>query len=392
LQVVAAVPEADLAGPLFEQYERGLYRFCLSRLRSREDAEDAVQATFVRAVRALQQGVRPDVAPAWLFTIARNVCSSRRLAGLRRARVETPRDLDGVPASALACEDERPDELIGLREALEEMPPKLQRVVLLREWQGLSYHEIGAELGVSQAAVETLLFRARRDLAKRLRGLLDLGPLLGVKALLGGATVAAVAVATVHPPSVATPSPAARGQAGVAGPAAIAVPHASALPAVTPVVRRVRRAPVVHATHAAPPVVAPTVARPQPAAPPRPAIVPRHESHPAGIVVRPSPARSPAVEPAAASTPTPAPETASPSAPVPPPPAPTASVPAAPAPVPQTVDAAEQTVSTATAPVAAAVDQTEQTVSTAAAPVVFAVAPAPAVPPPADPATLLPGG
>jgi len=166
---MSAVAESEVAGALFEEYEQGLYRFCLSRLRSREDAEDAVQATFVRAVRALQHGVRPEVPPAWLFTIARNVCTSRRLAGLRRSRVETPRDLDRIPATALAREDERPDELLVLGDALAEMPAHLRQVVLLREWQGLSYAEIASELGVSQSAVETLVFRARRDLAERLR-------------------------------------------------------------------------------------------------------------------------------------------------------------------------------------------------------------------------------
>ena len=60
------------------------------------------------------------------------------------------------------------DELIRLQDALETMPETQRRAILLREWQGLSYREIAAELDVTQSAVETLIFRARRALASGL--------------------------------------------------------------------------------------------------------------------------------------------------------------------------------------------------------------------------------
>ena len=60
------------------------------------------------------------------------------------------------------------DELIGIEDALASMPEQQRRAILLREWQGLSYREIAEELEVSQSAVETLIFRARRSLAQGL--------------------------------------------------------------------------------------------------------------------------------------------------------------------------------------------------------------------------------
>jgi DNA-directed RNA polymerase specialized sigma24 family protein len=48
------------------------------------------------------------------------------------------------------------------------MPEQQRRAILLREWQGLSYREISDELELSQSAVETLIFRARRSLAQGL--------------------------------------------------------------------------------------------------------------------------------------------------------------------------------------------------------------------------------
>ena len=99
------------------------------------------------------------------------------------------------------------DELIGLQDVLETMPENQRRAILLREWQGLTYREISTELGLTQAAVETLIFRARRALAqgleqdadtwkKRLRRGADVGGAIAfVKALLGGGGAAAVKVA-----------------------------------------------------------------------------------------------------------------------------------------------------------------------------------------------------
>jgi RNA polymerase sigma factor (sigma-70 family) len=156
---------ASAARALYELYERPVLRYCLSRLRSRDEAEDATQTTFLRAFTALQRGVVPEFAPAWLFKIAHNVCLSQRLRVTRRARVETLSDFHG--AEPAARETVR-DELFDLDDALAAMPVNLRTPLLLREWQGLSYNEIASALGTSHSAVETLLFRARRYLANAL--------------------------------------------------------------------------------------------------------------------------------------------------------------------------------------------------------------------------------
>src|SRR3954462_2358165 len=163
----SAAPEADLTRELYEQYAPQILRYCLHQLGSREEAEDAVQSTFLNAFRGIERGIVPELESAWLFKIAHNVCLSRRRSGWRRRRVESPADFEVVEELAPAPA-RRADELIGLQDALEEMPENQRRAILLREWQGLSYREIADELELSQAAVETLLFRARRTLASGL--------------------------------------------------------------------------------------------------------------------------------------------------------------------------------------------------------------------------------
>src|SRR5437588_1442203 len=161
-------PEADATRALYERYSRQILNYCVHQLNSREEAEDAVQTTFMNAFRGLKRGIVPEAEQAWLFKIAENVCLSRRRSSWRRGRVESPNDFEVLQEIVPSQHNRRADELIGLEDALEAMPENQRRAILLREWQGLSYREISAELDLSQAAVETLIFRARRSLAQRL--------------------------------------------------------------------------------------------------------------------------------------------------------------------------------------------------------------------------------
>jgi RNA polymerase sigma factor (sigma-70 family) len=286
----AAGVEAQPAGPgatqeLYERYSSQIYGFCVNRLGSRDEAEDATQSTFLNAHRALQRGVTPEAELAWLFKIAHNVCLTRRRSTSRRSRVESPSDLGAVQDILPAPTRESADELIRLTDALSHMPDNQRRAILLREWQGLSYHEIADDLKVSQSAVETLIFRARRALASnlerdpnrprllaRVRKAFDVGTLLAAAKTLFAtsaavkATAAVVAVsgaavvATNVPERDPKPAPKADAPAVVAkAPAAptSAVVAASADPRRVPrVVRRVEpttKAPPPQSERALPP-------------------------------------------------------------------------------------------------------------------------------------------
>jgi RNA polymerase sigma-70 factor (ECF subfamily) len=167
--VSAVAPQpAETAGLLYERYSGRIYGFCLSLLGSREEAEDAVQTTFMNAQRGLGRGVVPEFELAWLFKIARNVCNNRRVSAWRRGRVESVRDLELLQDVIAGPERTSEISIEDLTRALAGVPERQRRALLLREWQGLSYSEIAAELDVSVAAVETLLFRARRSVAEQL--------------------------------------------------------------------------------------------------------------------------------------------------------------------------------------------------------------------------------
>jgi RNA polymerase sigma factor (sigma-70 family) len=200
---MSAAPQ--LAEELFNEHHRRIYLYCLRLLGSPEEAEDAVQATYLNACRSLKDGFEPESAQAWLYKVAHNVCLTRQRSSYRRARLERSEDLQAVQ-DFVAAPETPGDELFGLDEALAGLPEQQRQAILLREWQGLSYREVAAKLGLTQAAVETLIFRARRSLAsaleqpiKRRRQLvrsLDAGALLAsLKAAIAGNVAASVATA-----------------------------------------------------------------------------------------------------------------------------------------------------------------------------------------------------
>ena len=205
-----AAPGAEAARDLYERYSAQIFGYCFHQLGSREEAEDAVQTTFMNAFRGLARGIVPEVEQAWVFKIAHNVCLSRRRSSWRRGRIEAPNNME-VLQEVVPAKEKVADELIRLQDVLEDMPESQRRAILLREWQGLSYREIADELELSQAAVETLIFRARRALAsgleeapaeggwrKRLRRAADVGGALAfLKTFVGGGGAAAIKIATV---------------------------------------------------------------------------------------------------------------------------------------------------------------------------------------------------
>lgn len=155
------------AEDLFNEYSRRIYAYCLRQLGSPEEAEDALQATYLNACRSLLSGFEPDAAQAWLFKVAENVCLTRQRSSWRRSRIERTQDIQEMQ-DFVAARPEPGDELLGIEDALAALPEQQRRAILLREWQGLSYREVAAEMEISQSAVETLIFRARRSLAAAL--------------------------------------------------------------------------------------------------------------------------------------------------------------------------------------------------------------------------------
>src|SRR5881628_3436140 len=139
---------------LYAKHVHAVYRYALAVLHNEADAEDVTQTTFLNAYRAFQRGERPHTPHNWLITIAHNVCRQRfRQAARRPSEVELNEDL----AESLVRED--PVGAEDIQRALGHLAFNQRAALVMRELEGRSYAEISEVLGVSVAAVETLIFR-----------------------------------------------------------------------------------------------------------------------------------------------------------------------------------------------------------------------------------------
>jgi RNA polymerase sigma-70 factor, ECF subfamily len=148
---------------LLALHERPLLSLCRGILAHAEDAEDAAQETFLRALRALPR-FRPGRATfrTWLFRIAVNVCLNWK----RDRRRTAPWD-DENPG--LGDEANSPESIairrLEVLEALRELPPRHRAIFLLKVQEGWSVAEIGVAMGWSPIRVQNELSKARRALA-----------------------------------------------------------------------------------------------------------------------------------------------------------------------------------------------------------------------------------
>ena len=161
-RLVALVRRGDTAAfeALYERHSGPLLSFCVYMLGSRHDAEDATQASFASAYRALRADNRPVNLRPWLFTIARNECLT--ILRRRRPTVELNGEpaLNGDPFRELEVREELRHMLDGLRQ----LPERQRAALVLTEVHGLSQQEIGGVLGVRSEKVKAYVFQARSNL------------------------------------------------------------------------------------------------------------------------------------------------------------------------------------------------------------------------------------
>ena len=160
----------------FGEYLDGLYGYAIALSYNTTEAEDLVQETCLRALRAIG-GLRADGnVKAWLFTISRNIWLNQ----LRQRRTAPdlikldadengayePADAAQDPYSAYANRVEREQ----VRAAIQQLPRAFREIILLREYEELSYQEIAVLLDCPPGTVMSRLARARARLRELLSG------------------------------------------------------------------------------------------------------------------------------------------------------------------------------------------------------------------------------
>lgn len=162
---------------LVTRYQDRIYRFLLRLVRSRDDAQDLTQDTFLRAHQALARWRTDSRFRAWLFRIARNVAFDRLRHDKLVEFVELEDDAD-LPDSAAGPEVafETAQRYQLLEAALAALPAAHREILLLREIEEMTYDEIALVLDLNAGTVKSRLARARAALQDRLEHHPELSP------------------------------------------------------------------------------------------------------------------------------------------------------------------------------------------------------------------------
>lgn len=150
---------------LMERYEKSLLRMCCVYLRDTSAAEDAVQESFLRAYRSMDDFRGESSEKTWLYSIAMNVCRDMRRAAWYRY-VDKRIDFDRLPQAVAPVSEVS----IALMTEVMRLPRKNMEAVWLYYYENLNLREVGALLGVTPAAVGYRLDKAKKLLRRALKG------------------------------------------------------------------------------------------------------------------------------------------------------------------------------------------------------------------------------
>ncbi|MEM8599485.1 MAG: RNA polymerase sigma factor [Bacteroidota bacterium] len=150
---------------LYSRYKVPVYGFCAKLLLDREAAEDVMQETFLRVYENRDRLLNAGAFRSWLFTIARNQCLNHlRTRGRTRPfpehAPEPPAPSRETPFRHLL----KAEQVDLVNRFLGELSPEYREVIVLREYQNLSYDEIAAVTRNTVSSVKSRLFKARRKL------------------------------------------------------------------------------------------------------------------------------------------------------------------------------------------------------------------------------------
>jgi RNA polymerase sigma factor (sigma-70 family) len=138
-------------------------------------AEDITQEVFVSALRRMRETERPIAFKPWIYEIAKNACIDqfRRSRRAEEVSMDAGDGLGHADHGRLVAGDPSPDDAVDAKQQLDHLcgafgglSDSHHEILVLREFEGLSYREIGDRMGLSRPGVESTLFRARKRLGE----------------------------------------------------------------------------------------------------------------------------------------------------------------------------------------------------------------------------------
>lgn len=162
---------------LVRRYQRQVANLIYMKMGGGDDVEDMAQEVFIRVYRSLPKFKFDASVFSWIYKITLNLCIDE----IRKRKIRKIVSLDFLTEDVLEKNKESKDHLLPsdillgderrsiIRSALDRLSPEHKDILILREYQDLSYNEIAETLHLTLEAVKSRIFRARVELKEYLR-------------------------------------------------------------------------------------------------------------------------------------------------------------------------------------------------------------------------------
>lgn len=172
---IAVRDNPDAFGEIVKRWERKIFALCFGMLHAEEDARDAMQETFISAFKNLPNFRGEAKVSSWLHRIAVNQCLTKQ----RRTKVRGESSLDEettvnessftAPASlSPSGEYEQNERLKHVRQAVLSLPPDLRQVIVMKEFEELTFQQISDTLDLPLSTVKSRVYTALKQLKMKL--------------------------------------------------------------------------------------------------------------------------------------------------------------------------------------------------------------------------------
>src|SRR3954447_20303387 len=160
---------------LYSRYQRRISGYVLGMVKDHGRAEDITQEVFISALRRMRETERAIAFKPWIYEIAKNACIDqfRRSRGAEEISMDAGDGLGQADHGRLVAAEPTPDDAVDAKQQLDHLcgafgglSDSHHEILVLREFEGLSYREIGDRMGLSRPGVESTLFRARKRLTE----------------------------------------------------------------------------------------------------------------------------------------------------------------------------------------------------------------------------------
>ena len=175
--LVAAVRRGDDRAfeQLYSRYQRRISAYVFGMVKDHGRAEDITQEVFISALRRMRETDRAIAFKPWIYEIAKNACIDqfRRSRRAEEVSMDAGEGLGQADHGRLVAAEPTPDDAVDAKQQLDHLcgafgglSDSHHEILVLREFEGLSYREIGDRMGLSRPGVESTLFRARKRLTE----------------------------------------------------------------------------------------------------------------------------------------------------------------------------------------------------------------------------------